>query len=157
MRHTYSKEYLRGFLGTLAKYAAAGFTPSDALAVKTLPPGGRYNIRAAKTPIQRPPKYVLRPGGAQYRAPAWSAEGRLNDAAATALKATPAVLSAPAAAALGGINGVAAGLHDGNGAAGTALRGVIGAGTAFIPGNAGIVNSATGVIESASGGAISGM
>lgn len=154
MGRPYSKEYLRGFLGTLAKYAAAGVRPSQYLPVRQMPGRGTYISAAPAKAAQ--PRHAIRAydPSARYKPPAWSAEGRLNDAATTAVKATPAVLSAPVAATVGGLNGVAGGVHDRNGFMGTALRGMVGAGTAFIPGGAGLTNSATGAIESAVGGAL---
>lgn len=142
----------------LLKCAAAGWRPSDALAVRRMPPARTAYVSAAR-PRPPAPRHTLRPwdAGAKFRPPSWSAEARLHQAGETAIGGLAAGMSAPLSATLGGLHGVTNGVRSGNGAVGTALQGLVGAGTAFIPGRVGVANTAGGGgIEGIAGDIISG-
>lgn len=155
MTHTKyaSSAYRQGFWDTLGRF---GVHPSQFLAKRTLPPAHETYISAA-TPKPKPHAVVRADPRVQFRAPSWSPEAQLSSAGETAIKAVPAVLSTPAAAAMGGLSGMASGIRAGDDSLGVAARGILGAGTAFIPGTTGLINSATGAIESTVGQAIDGL
>ena len=138
--------------------SAAGWRPSDALAVRRMPPARTAYVSAAR-PRPPAPRHTLRPwdAGAKFRPPPWSAEARLHQAGETAIGGLATGMSAPLSATLGGLHGVTNGVRSGNGAVGTALQGLVGAGTAFIPGRVGVANTAGGGgIEGIAGDIISG-
>lgn len=138
--------------------SAAGWRPSDALAVRRMPPA-RTTYVSATRPRPPAPRHTLRSwdAGAKFRPPSWSAEARLHQAGETAIGGLATGMSVPLSATLGGLHGVTNGVRSGSGAVGTALQGLVGAGTAFIPGRAGVANTAGGGgIEGIAGDIISG-
>ena len=81
----------------------------------------------------------------------------MNQAGGVAFGALATGMSVPISATLGGLHGVTNGVRSKSGAVGTALQGLVGAGTAFIPGNVGTANTAAGGgIEGIAGDIISG-
>lgn len=142
----------------LLKCAAAGWRPSDALATRRLPLPRATYLSAAR-PRPAAPRHALRPwdAGAKFRPPSWSAENQMNQAGGLALGGLATGMSVPVSAALGGMHGVTNGVKSRSGVVGTALQGLVGAGTAFIPGNIGTANTAGGGgIEGIAGDIISG-
>lgn len=171
-----SRAYIEGFTrtalgfgvapGALLKYAAAswnqrqpsGSQPSSALAIPNRPSysNPRQTYMSARKPQAPAPRHFIRarnPGG-PFTPPPWSAEGQLNNAGQLAISAVPAVLSTPAAVAMGGITGVVKGVHGKDSAGVTAAKGLAGAASGLIPGTVGILNTAGGGMSDAIAGAV---